>query len=58
MWLQFQILSVLGNSFVTATNFIDENGNNEERADTQSKNYNFLENSEILVTLGKFFNIN
>lgn len=58
MWLQFQILSVLGNSFVTATNFIDENGNNEERADTQSKNYNFLENSEILVALGKFFNIN
>lgn len=40
------------------TNFIDENGNNEEKADTQSKNYNFLENSEILVTLGKFFNIN
>lgn len=43
-------------NFITTTNYIDENGNNEE-TDTQNKDYN-LENSEVLLSFGNVFAIN
>ncbi|XP_067206979.1 uncharacterized protein [Linepithema humile] len=43
-------------SFIRTTNFVNENENNGE-ANTQSNDYNFLENSEVLITLDMFYDV-